>query len=267
MSKRPKDSTFTLLFRDAERIVDLYEFLTGKRIDPSEVEIIHLKDSWYKARLYNDVSFLTSDNELLILIEHQSTLNPNMAFRMLEYYVKLAGEHVKETGQDKYGVNDLQIPKANFYIVYNGKGQMNEETPVLDLGDVTVRATAKNIHFESLPDKSPTNTLAGYARFIDLIKNGVLLDEALDTLFNEGYLIDFLSQKEMMNMFVEVFSYDNQLRREGIERGRLEGLEQGLQENQIEVALEGLKNGLDFNLISTLTKLDIAFIEELKSQI
>ena len=63
-------------------------------------------------------------------------------------------------------------------------------------------------------------------------------------------------------MFVEVFSYDNQLRREGIEKG----LEQGRQEKEIEVALEGLKNGLDLNLISTLTKLDIAFIEDLKSQ-
>ena len=266
MSNRPKDSAFTLLFRDAERVVDLYEFLTGKRIDPSAIEIKHLKDSWYKARLYNDVSFLTSDNELLVLIEHQSTLNPNMTFRLLEYYVKLAGEHVKETGQDKLGTAQLKIPKANFYVVYNGKGQMNE-LPMLDLGDVQVNAKTKNIHFETLPDKRPDNTLAGYARFIDLIEKGVMLDEALDHLVEEGYLVDFLSQKEMRNMFVEVFSYDNQLRQEGLQKGRQEGLQEGLQEAKIEIARTSLENGLDPQTISVITGLGIEFIEELKSQL
>ena len=35
--------------------------------------------------LKSDVAFMTQDDRFIILIEHQSTENPNMALRMLMY--------------------------------------------------------------------------------------------------------------------------------------------------------------------------------------
>ena len=253
MSKRPADSAFTLLFNNEKYVVDLYEFLTGIRLEPHTIESVRLKDDLFRSRLYNDVSFVTHDNQLLVLIEHQSTLNPNMAFRILEYYVKLASENMKKRNVTLFGTKAVQIPKARFFVVYNGKGKM-PELPLLDLGDVQVKATVKNIHFEALPDQSKTNTVAGYARFVELAREVDSAYEALDLLLEEGYLQEFLSDKERKKMFAEVYSYDNELRYEGLQKGRQEGLQEGLQKGRQEGLQEGLQKGQQEGLQEGLQK-------------
>ena len=264
MKTRPADSAFTMLFNIEEHVVDLYEVLTGERLDPHTIKSVRLEDGLVRSRLYNDVSFITHDNQLLVLIEHQSTLNPNMAFRILEYYVKLAGEHLKRNDAKIFGSKEIEIPKAQFFVVYNGKGRM-PELPVLDLGDVQVKAKVKNIHFDELVDKSPSNSVAGYARFIDLAKIMSPFD-ALELLLQEGYLIEFLNDKEMRNMFAEVYSYDNEL----LHTGRLEGLSQGLSqgraEEKISVAQNLLKMGLPSKQVAEGTGLTIEEVTQLKEQ-
>ena len=251
MSGRPADSAFTMLFSIEEHVVDLYEFLTGIRLDPRTIESVWLKDSMFRSRLYNDVSFITHDNQLLVLIEHQSTINPNMAFRILEYYVKLASENIKARKVNIFGTKEIQIPKAKFFVVYNGKGKVTD-LPILDLGDVQVKATVKNIHFDDLSNKSTTNAVAGYARFVALAKEMDSVYEALDTLLKEGYLKEFLSDKEMRKMFAEVYSYDNEL------------MYVGRQEEKIEIARTSLANGLDIEMISLITGLDIETVKSLE---
>jgi len=207
-----------------------------------------------RSRLYNDVSFITYDNQLLVLIEQTSTINPNMGFRILEYYVKLVSEDLKARKINLFGTNEVQIPKAKFYIVYNGKGKMSD-LPVLDLGDVQVKTSVKNIHFEELTDKSTTNSVAGYARFIELSKT-MTPYEALEILLEEGYLVEFLSDKERRNMFAEVYSYENEL--------AYVNKQEGKQEKALEIAQASLENGLDVEMISVITGLDIETIESLK---
>ena len=48
-----------------------------------------------------------------------------------------------------FSTKEIQIPKAKFFVVYNGKDKMSD-LPILDLGDVQVKATVKNIHFDDL---------------------------------------------------------------------------------------------------------------------
>ena len=194
MSERPANSAFTMLFDIEEHVIDLYEVLTGIRLEPHTIKSVRLKDGMVRSRLYNDVSFITHDNQLFVLIEHQSTLNPNMSFRILEYYVKLVSEDLKARKVNLFGTNKIQIPKAKFYVVYNGKGKMSD-LPILDLGDVQVKTRVKNIHFEELEDKSTANSVAGYARFIELSKT-MTPYEALEILLEEGYLVEFLSDGE-----------------------------------------------------------------------
>ena len=249
-----------MLFNIEEHVVDLYEVLTGKRLDPHTIKSVRLEDNLVRSHLYNDVAFLTQDNQLLVLIEHQSTINPNMAFRILEYYVKLVGEHLKRKQANLYGSKKVEIPKAQFFVVYNGKGRM-PDLPVLDLGDVQVKAKVKNIHFEELADKNPDNTVAGYARFLDLAKTIPLYD-ALELLVQEGYLIEFLNDREMRNMFAEVYSYENELLYTGREEGRLEGRT----ENAIEVAKAALAKSIDVETIIFLTKLEKSVVLNLQEE-
>jgi len=252
LKTRPADSAFTMLFNNEEHVVDLYEVLTGKRLDPHTIKSVRLEDNLVRSHLYNDVSFLTHDNQLFVLIEHQSTINPNMAFRILEYYVKLVGEHLKRTDTKIYGSKKVEIPKAQFFVVYNGKGRMSD-LPILDLGDVQVKAKVKNIHFDELADKSPNNSVAGYARFLDLAKTMPLYD-ALELLVQEGYLIEFLNDKEMRNMFAEVYSYENEL----LYTGRIE--------KATEIAQNLLKMGLSAKQVAEGTDLSLEEILQLKEQ-
>jgi len=256
MSEKPANSAFTMLFNIEEHVIDLYEVLTGIRLEPHTIKSFRLKDGMIRSRLYNDVSFITHDNQLLVLIEHQSTLNPNMTFRILEYYVKLASEHLKEQKADLFGAKKVEIPKAKFFVVYNGRGKM-PELPVLDLGDIQVKASVKNIHFEELADKSTSNSVAGYARFIELSKTMTPYD-ALEILLEEGYLVEFLKDKERRNMFADVYSYENELIYVGRQEGR--------QEEKIEIAKNLISLGVDNDVIVTASGLTITVVTDLANQ-
>jgi len=200
-TQQAKDSAFTLLFKQEKYAVQLYELLTGKKINASTIRSVRLQDGLVKPRLYNDVSFLTEDNELLVLIEHQTTLNKTMAFRLLEYYVKLTGKFIKEYKLNKYGTKEIEIPKAEFFIVYNGKKKM-EDFPVLDLGDIQVTCNVLNIHFKNLEIDDRHNAVIAYAKFIELVEDKQLfVNDAIDQLLEEGYLPEFFEQKELRDMF------------------------------------------------------------------
>ena len=60
----------------------------------------------------NDISF-TVDGKLVILIEHQSTINPNMALRFFIYAAKIYDAIVKST--TLYSGILLQVPKPEFF--------------------------------------------------------------------------------------------------------------------------------------------------------
>jgi len=53
-------------------------------------------------------------------------------------------------------------------------------------------------------------------------------------------------------------------RKEGIEKGKKEGIEKGKKEGIIQMAKEMLNNGLDIELVSSITKLPKEVLETLK---
>jgi len=239
-------------------MIDLYEELTGIRMSPESFNVVNLADALTKPVLINDVAFLTTDNRLLVLIEHQSTINENMNFRLLEYYVELCSKFIAQTKANKFGKKQIQLPKAEFFVVYNGKDKI-KELPTLDLGDVKVSAKIYDIHFENLKKKDRDNALAAYARLIDLEKElGINL--ALEKLLEEGFLTDFFGRKGYKDMFIELFSYESELK----EVGRVEGLEQGATNERYAIIRNMLENGLDITIISSVTG---ASEEEIKNLI
>jgi hypothetical protein len=88
VNKNHKDSTFRVWFRDSGHFRDVCSALTGSDIGEDTVmEDITLEDALFMGRI-NDVSFLMGDT-LIVLIEHQSTVNYNMPLRMLIYAGRL----------------------------------------------------------------------------------------------------------------------------------------------------------------------------------
>ena len=78
-----KSTVFAMLFGDRERLLGLYNAISGKNYqDPEELEINTLENAIYMG-MKNNLSFLIDDR--LSLYEHQSTVNPNMPLRFLFY--------------------------------------------------------------------------------------------------------------------------------------------------------------------------------------
>ncbi|MDR1278926.1 MAG: hypothetical protein LBK02_09250 [Treponema sp.] len=75
-----KNSVFSLLFSDPDVLRELYSALEGVPLDKeTPITINTLSDVLYMER-YNDISF-TIGNKLVVLIEHQSTVNLNMPLK------------------------------------------------------------------------------------------------------------------------------------------------------------------------------------------
>ena len=79
-----KSSVFSLLFGDKEKLLELYNAIEGTNYSPeTEIEINTLERVLYMGR-YNDISF-TIGGKYVVLFEHQSSINENMALRALIY--------------------------------------------------------------------------------------------------------------------------------------------------------------------------------------
>nr|WP_304098415.1 hypothetical protein [Mitsuokella multacida] len=76
-----KDSLFRHIFNDKKRLASLYKALTGETVSPKDIRITTLSGVFYND-IKNDISFSIGDRDI-ILMEHQSSWNPNMPLRML----------------------------------------------------------------------------------------------------------------------------------------------------------------------------------------
>ena len=86
-----------------------------------------LEDALYKDRI-NDLSFVL-DGQILVLLEHQSTINNNMTLRMLMYVGRLYEKIVNENGELTkaiYGEKQFSIPVPKLVVFYNGKDDLPE---------------------------------------------------------------------------------------------------------------------------------------------
>ena len=215
----------------------------------------------------NDVSFITKDNRLIILIEHQSTINPKMAFRLFIYYVELLQLWVKTNEIDLYSASKLpELPAPEFYVVYNGVSSLKETSSVFILESIGIKIDAKvkiiDIHFDKLKDTKPDNALAGYAFFYKVygeqIQKGLTAEKAFDVARNEciknGYLAGFIDKEEFIVTYKDILDYDTQLRAEGRAEGRVEGKAEGKAEGVEETICVAIQNNAPLSLLEAMAK-------------
>lgn len=87
-----KDSLFRHIFNNKKRLASLYKALTGEVIRPRDIRINTLRGVFFDD-IKNDISFCIGD-KMVVLIEHQSSWNPNMPLRMLWYVSRIYGNMV-----------------------------------------------------------------------------------------------------------------------------------------------------------------------------
>lgn len=190
-NKKYKDTSFKYLFNDKQEISNLYKAVTEKYINPNDIQLENL-DSLVISDWYNDVSFRTKDNSVVILFEQQSSKCTNMTIRCLVYYTnliqRLYSENYGADDENKNGFKDkiysstvLKVPKPEFYVLYIAKDNINNqelftehnknfETVTSFSDDIFLQVRVKNIdiHYNKLSTQQiqQSNTLAGYSYII-----------------------------------------------------------------------------------------------------
>jgi hypothetical protein len=94
----------------------------------------------------NDISFAIA-NKLVIILEHQATVNPNMPLRCLLYLARLY-EKISNN-KDMYKSKLVTIPRPECFVLYNGTADYPDET-VLKLSDAF--ADVKDLGLEGPAD-------------------------------------------------------------------------------------------------------------------
>jgi hypothetical protein len=114
-----KSSVFASYFSEThQRLIDLYNaFSTVAYPADTNLEINTLKNVLFYGFI-NDISFVL-DDMLIVLIEHQSTYNPNMPFRLLQYIVEILKLRYKDP-KLFYKSTLQKIENIRCFVLYNG---------------------------------------------------------------------------------------------------------------------------------------------------
>jgi len=267
-NRKHKDSVFTKLFGEKSNLLELYNAVSGKNYpENTEIEIITLSDVLYMEQL-NDIAFVI-DNRLVVLIEHQSTVNENMPLRMLIY---ISREYEKiTTSKNLYKENMIKIPTPEFIVLYNGKKEfpdfkemklsdsfeLKNDTCFLEL---VVKAyninKGRNVE---MANRSPT--LNGYETFIAEINENLktmslptAIKTAITSCISKNILVYFLKEhgSEVENMLLTGWNMKDALavaREEGTE----DGIEIGMEKSREEI-LSLIKQGYTLTDIENMLK-------------
>jgi len=223
VNKKYKDTLFKKLFGQERAAVELYNAIEGTNYGPEAVSMVTLDNTLYITPV-NDVAF-TIGNKFVVMIEHQSTINPNMPLRMLLYiamcYIQLTDD------VDIYGRTRKTIPRPEFIVLYNGEEEQPEEV-VLKLSDMFAACDMEypinlelivrvyNINKGHNPKMAQRSvTLNGYEVYIAKIREygktmrfEQAFARAIDECIKEDILADFLklNRKAVQNMLTAEWS-------------------------------------------------------------
>ena len=289
-NRKYKDSVFVDLFSEDEKakenFLSLYNALHGTNLQLScPVENIRLDNVMYM-NIINDVSCLV-DNKIIVLAEHQSTINENMPLRFLQYIARLYEK--LQAQADRYLRKLSKIPTPGFYVFYNGREDYPEmitlklsdafitkpEQMPLDL-EVKVYNINKSKGAEVL---SRCKTLDEYILFIEEVRIQTQLDpengftNAVKICIEKGILKEYLQRKsrEVINMLIAEYDYDTDIAVQREEAGKIafaKGISQGLSQGSHQKALETARlmkqANCEIPFIEKMTGLSKAEVEAIK---
>jgi hypothetical protein len=232
-NRKYKDSMFTSLFSDPVVLRKLYCAIRDVTLPPEIPVTINTLENVLWMDFNNDISFEIG-GKLIVIIEHQSTINPNMALRLLLYITRILEKRTE--GDTLYSKTQLKIPFPEFYVLYNGVDpfpdkeilrlsdlfehpqelELPENTkPLLEL-EVTVININEGRNAETV---NRCKELAGYCFFVDkvrfFLKESANLEEAIRKAIKYCEKHDILKEyleihgSEVLNMLLEEWNTED----------------------------------------------------------
>jgi hypothetical protein len=126
MAHQYKDSLFRSIFNNEKALLRLYNALSGAHYDDNtQITINTLSETLWTGQK-NDVSFIL-DGKLVLLVEHQSTINANMPFRFLQPMARLFDNGILDRNA-VYHKRLIKLPRPEFVVLYNGTDFLPEQS-------------------------------------------------------------------------------------------------------------------------------------------
>lgn len=283
-NREVKNSVFVDLFCMDEKVgkknfLELYNAFHGTnlKLEETEMEIKIIPQALYKTFI-NDVGMMIN-GKLVVLIEHQSTINNNMPLRMLLYVSRIYEGIVPPIKRFRKAVQ--KIPTPEFYVLYNGTEDYLAETtlklsdafyvkndnPALELSTKVININVN----KKVPILSTCPTLNEYCKFMEIIREVASdgtkesYEQAIRIAMEQNILKEYLEQKatEVINMLTDEYNYEddvNEQRQEAFE----EGIQQGSNQKAFKVAKAFLKEGISIETVAKCTGLSLGEVEKLK---
>jgi hypothetical protein len=227
--------------------------------------------------ILNDLAFIL-DNRLIVLIEHQSAIDQNMPYRMLQYVVETY-KRMHEL-EDDYRSSRFSLQRPKFIVLYNGAEEMPEDERIMRLSDMFAPYGPHDRVSDGPPDLELTvkmyninrgrnekmvkscETLYEYAIFIERVREfqkttpdlGTAMRNAVEDCIEKNVLRKFLTQNkgEVINMLTSEWNMDVALKvREE------EGMEKGAMKKSLEIAKNLRASGVDVDTIAKSTGLTV----------
>ncbi|MDD6073013.1 MAG: hypothetical protein PUB88_01890, partial [Clostridium sp.] len=222
-SREYKSRLFVMLFNDRERLLELYNAVSGRDYrDSGSLTINTLENAIYLS-MKNDISFLIDFR--LSLYEHQSTYNPNMPLRFLFYLADLYSAMTQ--GKNRYGVTRISLPTPEFVVFYNGEDEQpdRQELRLSDSYEIMDREPALelkvvmlNVNAGHNPELMETSkTLREYAEYVKRVRQYAkqlaitdAVEQAITECIQEGILREFLEKNRAEARAVSIYEYNEE---------------------------------------------------------
>ena len=298
-----KDSLFVDYFsKDREwkqHFLSLYNALHGTNLQVADttLERVNIDQVLYKS-YYNDIAVLV-DGQFILMIEHQSTVNPNMPLRLLEYIARIYGNTVDSRA--KFSRHLVPLAKPEFIVFYTGNQKLPPEsylylsdsfpnqppnadlTLELKVKVCTIRSEHPSPVVHSCPD------LEQYVQFLELVEEAKAADRteplkwAIQEAVHRNILRDYLERKggEILSILMTEYDYatDMAVQKEeayedglfvGLATGREEGISIGLERGAYQKALETARSLLAYGdapeKVALCTGLPLELVQQLAQE-
>lgn len=269
-NKKYRDSVFRDYFNEPNRLLSLCNAILGTNYQNSEKLNINTLEGIFFDNQKNDISCTLEDN-FLVLIEHQTSVNNNMPFRCLSYVAELMNNLIED--KDKlYHKALIRFPAPRFIVLYDGdtKEPLKREMRLSEAfgGDgstLELVVVAYNINFGlEQPLLAKCQYLREYSTLVGKVKEGIrsgltrkeAISHAVKFCLDKGLMKGYLefNSKEVFNMLALQWEQDKAIRA-SYEDGRDDGIES--------VALKMIRRGKSFEEIRQDTDLPLERIQKL----
>ena len=300
------DKTFKMILEDEEVAADfINKVLKIKENKLKGEDIIRERTEYITSRFEKkeaDILYRLKDRKVYFLIEHQSTIDYLMPYRVLEYQMEIMRSN---TNLIKIRKKEEKIPKVIAIVIYTGKNKWNVEKDIKNMqeefegeGEVELGIynfldvnryekeellEKRNLVYDMLLIEKSRNAeelernLKEVVRKVDsnkelverIIKITMLptfgerkTKELIKKLYKDEGSDNMLQVTRMLNN--ELRLKHNEGRREGIKEGKREGIKEGIKEGKKEGKREGIRQGIIKVTKNLLKKkVDISEIKEL----